>query len=241
MKKIVFFGAPDKSHLLLALGKLLAAAGQKVLLVDSTTAQSTQGYLPISVERPGVFVTEFEGFDVAGGFITFGQLDRYMKQTEGDWPDYDVLVLDTDHAEFVKGEELPAYDRRVWCSNFEKLAMRKNAELMKRLCPAESAVKPLPFYKLVSPFVLATVTESYIDAGLAPDAAMWLEPVFRIPFDERDFAARIDDQHHSRIDARRLSGAYRRTIMSLAKQLSGLDERTIKAAWKRARRDRRGT
>lgn len=241
MKKIVFFGVPDKSHLLLTVGKLLTATGQKVLLVDSTTSQSVRGYLPLSDDRPGGFITEFEGVDIAGGFLTFGHLDRDMRQTEGKWPDYDVLLLDTDHAEFVKGRELSGYAHRFWCSSLEKLAMQKNAELMKRLCLAESAVQPLPFFKLVHPFVQATVTESYVDSQLASNSVQWLEPVYRTPFDERDVSAQIDDQHHNRIDVKRLSGAYRRTVISMTKQLSGLDERTIKTAWKRIRRDRRGT
>jgi hypothetical protein len=164
-----------------------------------------------------------------------------MKQTEGKWPDYDVLLLDTDHTEFVKGRELPEFAHRIWCSSLDKLAMNKNAELMKRLCLAESAVQPLPFFRLVHPFIQATVSESYVDSQLASDTVQWLEPVFRIPFDERDVSAQIDNQHHNRIELKRLSGAYRRTVMSLMRHVSGLDERTIKAAWKRARRDRRGT
>ena len=65
MKKIVFFGAPDKSHLLLVLGKLLTALERKVLIVDSTLAQSMQGYLPQCGIR--LSLREFEGMDVATG------------------------------------------------------------------------------------------------------------------------------------------------------------------------------
>lgn len=241
MKNIVFFGAPDKSHLLLTLGKLLVAAGQKVLLVDSTMAQSVLGYLPLSGERPSAFVTEFEGLDVSAGFITFGQLDRYMKQTEGKWPDYDVMLLDTDHTEFVKGLDLSTFTHCFWCSSLEKLALQKNAELMQRLCLAESAAQPLPFFKLLYPFVQAAITEAYIDSQIASYPIQWLDPVFRIPLDERDISTKIDNQHHSRIDVKKLSGAYIRTVLSMSKQLFNLDERTVKTAWKRVRRDRRGT
>ncbi|MFC0213869.1 hypothetical protein ACFFK0_15670 [Paenibacillus chartarius] len=241
MKQIVFFGAPDKSHLLLMLGKLLATAGQRVLLVDSTFAQSVQAYLPDSEERPAAFITEFEGMDVAGGFITFHQLDRYLKQTEGKWPQYDVMLLDTDHTEFVQGRELSSFAHRVWCGSFEKLALKKNAELMRRLGLAQSAAKLLPFFKLVYPFVESTMTEGYFDFLYMPDAAQWQEPVFRIPLDDRDVSAMIDNQHHSRIQVKKLSGSYVRTVLSMARTLFDWDRRTVKTAWKRARRDRRGT
>lgn len=241
MKKIVFLGATDKSHLLLTLGKLLAAAGQNVLLVDSTTMQTTQSYLPQTEERRGAFVTEFEGIDVAGGFITHTQLDQYVRKTEGQWPAYDVFLLDTDHTEFVKGRELPDFAHRVWCSNLEKAAMVKNAALMRRLCLAESAVQPLPFFKLVSPSLQTTVSEAYIESQLEGGPLQWLEPVFRFPLDERDLSVQLDNQHHSRIDVRRCSGAYRRTMLAMMRQLSGCGEKTANLAWKRVRRDRRGT
>lgn len=243
MKKIVFLGAPDKSHLLLVLGKLLVAAGQKVLIVDSTIAQSILGFMPSPDERQASFVTEFEGMDIAAGFLTFGQLDHFLKQTEteGGWANYDVFLLDTDHTEFVKGKDLPSFDQRVWCSNLEKLAMLKNAELMRRLCLTESTIRPLSFFKLVNPFLQSTIAESYIDSHVTTEAVEWQEPVFRIPFDERDVSVRIDHQHHSRIELRKLSPAYRHTVYSMAKHIFGLDERTIKAAWKRARRVFRGS
>ncbi|HUC91954.1 MAG TPA: hypothetical protein VMS09_07990 [Paenibacillus sp.] len=241
MKQIVFFGAPDKSHLLLVLGKLLTAAGLRVLHVDSTIAQSAQGYLPQSDERTGAFVTEFEGLDVAGGFITYNQLDRYMKQMEGKWPHYDVMLLDTDHAEFVKGRELEAFAHRVWCSSFEKLALQKNAELIKRLCLAESAAQPLPFFKLLYPFVQTTITEAYIHSHYEDDPVQWLEPVFRIPLDDRDVSATIDNQHHARIDVRKLSGAYIQTVFSMSRTLFDMDGRTVKTALKQVRRNRRGS
>lgn len=240
MKQIVFFGTPDKSHLLLVLGKLLVAAGQRVLLVDSTIAQSVQGYLPPSDERPGAFVIEFEGMDVAGGFIMYNQLDRYLKRLEGKWPHYDVMLLDTDHTEFVKGRELPAFAHRVWCSSFETLALKKNAELMERLCLAESAMQPLPFCKLIYPFVQTTVTEEYIHSYFEDDSIYWQDSVFRIPLDDRDVSAKIDNQHHARIDVRKLSRTYVRTVSSMLKTLFDLDAQSVKMAWKRVRRDRRG-
>ena len=43
MKKIVFIGIAEKTHALLVLGRLLAALGHKVLLVDSTMAQLIRG------------------------------------------------------------------------------------------------------------------------------------------------------------------------------------------------------
>ena len=239
MKNVVFLGAPEKSHLLLTLGKLLAEAGQKVLLLDSTIAQSLQAYLPVSDERPGTVVTEFAGMDAAVGFITRGQLEHYFRQTEGQWPAYDVLLLDTDHTQFVSGRELPEFTHRVWCSNFHRLVLQKNTELLERLCLAELPAQPLPFFKLLIPFVDTTISPAYIDSLYASHPIRWEEPAFRIPLDERDLSTIMDNQHHGRIDVRKLSGAYIDTVCSMAKTLFDLEKREIRSAWKRMRRGER--
>ncbi|MED4599659.1 hypothetical protein P9314_02935 [Paenibacillus validus] len=233
MKKIVFFGAPDKSHLLLVLGKLLTALEQKVLIVDSTLAQSMQGYLP-QVEF-GYSLREFEGIDVATGLLTSAQLERSVLQSAGEAA-YDVMLLDTDHTEFVKGRDLPGYDKRVWCSNYSRLGMQINASLMQRLCLHEAEGQPLTFYKLITPTLPTAIPESYIDSLLPHQTVRWEETVFRFPLDERNLSVELDNQHHGRIDIRRLSGTYRRTVLDMLQQLFDCDAKTARQAWARSRK-----
>lgn len=233
MKKVVFFGAPDKSHLLLVLGKLLTAMERKVLIVDSTLAQSMQGYLPRA--DFGDSLREFEGIDVATGLITPAQLERSLLQAEGEAA-YDVMLLDTDHTEFVKGRELPGYDKRIWCSNWSRLGMHKNAELMQRLCLHEAEGQPLSFYKLITPTLPIAIPESYIDLLLPQQAVRWEDTVFRFPLDERDMSVELDNQHHGRIDIRRLTGTFRRTVLDMLQQLFDCDAKTARRAWARARK-----
>ncbi|MFC0213335.1 hypothetical protein ACFFK0_12875 [Paenibacillus chartarius] len=233
MKKVVFFGAPDKSHLLLVLGKLLTVLDQKVLIVDSTLAQSMQGYLP-QVEFSNS-LREFEGFDVATGLITSAQLERSIRQTV-DEAAYDIMLLDTDHTEFVKGQELPGYDKRVWCSNYSRLGMQINANLMQRLCLHEAEGQPLSFYKLITPTLPITIPESYIDSLLPQQAVRWEDAVFRFPLDERDMSVELDNQHHGRINIKRLTGTYRRTVLDMLQQLFDCDAKTARRAWARARK-----
>lgn len=231
MKKIVFFGAPDKSHLLLVLGKLLTALDCKVLIVDSTLGQWMQGYLP-NVEL-GHTLREFEGIDVATGLLTSAQLERSLRQAEAA---YDVMLLDTDHTEFVKGRELPGYDKRVWCSNYNRLGMQINAKLMQRLCLHEAKEQPLSFYKMISPTLPTTIPESYIDLLLPQGAVRWEDSVFRFPLDERNLSVELDNQHHSRIDIRRLTGDYRHTVLDMVQQLLDCDAKAARRAWARSRK-----
>lgn len=233
MKKIVFFGAPDKSHLLLVLGKLLTALGQRVLIVDSTLAQTMQGYLP-KVDF-GHSLREFEGIDIATGLITQAQLDRSLLQVGGEAA-YDVILIDTDHTELVKGRDLPVYDKRVWCSNLNRLSMYRSAELMQRLCLHEAEGAPLSFFKLLTPTLPLSIPETYVDSLLPQQAIRWEETVFRLPLDERDMSVDLDNQHHSRIDIRRLSGAHRRTVQDMLVNLFDCDAKAARRAWAQVRK-----
>lgn len=231
MKKIVFFGAPEKSHLLLVLGKLLTALDRRVLIVDSTLGQWMQGYLP-NVEL-GYALQEFEGMDVSTGLLTSAQLERSLRQAEAT---YDVMLLDTDHTEFVKGRELPGYDKRVWCSNYSRLGMQINAKLMQRLCLHEAEGHPLSFYKMISPTLPTAIPESYIDSLLPQGAVRWEDRVFRFPLDERNLSVELDNQHHHRIDIRRLTGEYRQTVLDMLQQLLDCDAKTARRAWAHSRK-----
>lgn len=230
MKKIVFLGAPDKSHLLLILGKLLAVTGQKVIVVDSTLRQGMQGYIPDSEAH--LSIREFEGVDVALGFVTLAQLERHLQES------YDVLLLDTDHTEFVKGRDLSAYDKRVWCCSYGRLHLQRNAELMQRLCLHEAEGRPLSFNKMLTQLVPVSITEAYLDELLDMQHIQWEDAAFRFALDERNTSVELDNQHHSRLDVRRLTGSYRRTVLDMVKHLLEWDERTVRQAWKQMRKAR---
>ncbi len=238
MKTIVFMGAPEKSHLLLTLGRLLTELGQKVLMVDSTTRQTMQAYLPEPEHRWTVSVTEFAHMDVAIGFMAYAQLDYYFQDREGGWPIYDVLLLDTDHSQFMNGQELAKAQTRVWCSSFHRRELLHNVDLLQQL---DLAAQPLSFYPLQIPFVPTTLSLDYIQSLYASYPIQWQEPTFQLSEEERDRSAILDNQHHGRIHVRHLSGSYVESVWGMASAWFNLERRSIRAAWKQMRRgDRRG-
>lgn len=235
MKKIAFLGAPDKSHLLLILGKLLTTMGLKVLLVDSTIGQGVRSYLPDSSYLTAVY--EFKGMDIAYGFITAAQLERQL-QPQTTAKSYDIMLLDTDHTEFLSRKELLSYDKRVWCSSQWKHHLKRNAELMQRLCLHEVEERPLSFYKMLTQLVPVSITEAYLDELLDTQHIQWENPIFRFALDERNLTVELENQHQNRIDIRRITGSYRRTVLDMVKHLLKWDERAAQQAWKQLRKAR---
>lgn len=229
MKRIVFFGAVDKSHVLLVLGRLLTELDYKVLLVDSTMAQTIRGYLPYATSSCAV--QEFEGMDVAYGYINAMQLERGLRQPINA-TDYDIMLLDTDHTEFVVGKELSSYEKRVWCWDGKKYSLQRNEDLLLRLCLHEAV--PFEFYRMLSPALRGISSEWWTDMQIRH--LQWEETEFRFPLDERDASVDLNNQHHSRIHLRGLSGIYRQTLLTMLEQLGDCDGKAARRAWSRTRK-----
>lgn len=230
MKKIVFIGVADKTHALLVLGRLLAALGHKVLLVDSTMAQSIRGYLPNAYTSSAV--QDFEGMDVAYGYLTPEQLERGLAQA-GTTPTYNVMLVDTDHTEFVFRHNLSQFDKLVWCWDGKRLSLEKNEALMLRL-GLQDAESPVTFFEMLAPAIPGHLAAWRAEMQLRH--IQWEEAVFRFPLDERDAAADLNNQHHGRIDLRGLSGAYRYTLLTMLEQLGDCDRKAARRAWSIARK-----
>lgn len=64
MKTIGFIGAYDKTDFIIYVGKVIAALGRKVLIVDNTLAQKARYVVPV-INPTKAYVTEFEQIDVA--------------------------------------------------------------------------------------------------------------------------------------------------------------------------------
>lgn len=230
MNRIVFFGAADKSHVLLVLGRLLAEMDHKVLLVDSTMAQAIRGYLPYATSSCAI--QEFEGMDVAFGYINGRQLEQGLTQPITA-TDYDIMLLDTDHTEFVAGKEVSTYEKRVWCWDGKRSSLLRNEELLVRLCLHE-ATTPLMFYRMLSPTLKGALSEWRSDIRM--HQLQWEETEFQFPFDEQDAAIDLENQHHGRIQLRGLSGAYKQNLLTMLQQLCECDSKAARKAWSSVRK-----
>ncbi|OZQ68867.1 hypothetical protein CA600_05450 [Paenibacillus sp. VTT E-133280] len=227
MKKIIFIGAADKTHVLLVLGRLLVALGHKVLLVDSTVAQAIRGYLPhASVGRA---VQDYEGMDVAYGYFTPWQLEKGLDET----PSYDIMLVDTDHTEFVHPAGLHHFNKRVWCWDGKRLSLEKNEELMLRL-GLQDAESPITFFEMLDPAIPGHLAAWRAEMRMRH--IQWEETVFRFPLDERDAAVDLNNQHHGRIDLRGLTGAFREVLLTMLEQLGECDRKAARRAWAIARK-----
>ncbi len=230
MKKIIFIGVADKTHALLVLGRLLTVLGNKVLVVDSTVTQSIRGYLPHAYASSAV--QEFEGMDVAYGYLTPDQLERGLVQA-GTTMTYDIMLLDTDHSEFVYSHNLSQFDKRVWCWDGKRLSLQKNEELMHRL-GLQNMEAPVSFFELLSPALPGKLAAWRAEMRLRH--IQWEDTLFRFPLDERDATVDLNNQHYGHIDLRGLTGMYREMLLTMLEQLGNCNRKSARRAWSIARK-----
>lgn len=232
MKRILFAGACDKSDVLLAVCKLLAHADLKVLLVDATREQHCS-YAVQSID-PSYPITEYEGFDVARSLLSSDQLTAFFAEAQEDLNKYDCLLIDTDLPETIGSWQ--DVNGRVLTTNLERSTLLKNQELLRELFAAHEEAGQVRMFKLILQAVDCGIDETYIESTLAEHPILWTEPSYAIYLDDVDYALKIQNQFSGRLHVKALSSGYKETVREVAQLVSGLDEKTLKAAWKQAER-----
>ncbi|MBL0385846.1 hypothetical protein JJB07_04210 [Tumebacillus sp. ITR2] len=234
MKKMLFAGACDKSDLLLYIGKVLALADQKVLIVDATREHLYQYSVP-NIDRE-YHVTEFEGFDVANGFTSYESLQTYMDAEQEKLDAYDCLLIDTDRPDAVAtwGE----IEHYALVTTYEKRTVRANQDLIEGIFSARRDESEVLFQKVILREVDCQINEEYVESTISEYPIQWSDPSYPVFFDDVDFAVKIENQFNERLAMKRLSKPFKQGIQDLALLISGLPDSDIKKALKQAERSK---
>ena len=82
MKKINFIGAFDKTDTIMYIAKLLVETGNKVLMIDATINQKAKYIIPTLDSDSISYVTNYEGIDIALGFMNYSGIKQYLNLPE---------------------------------------------------------------------------------------------------------------------------------------------------------------
>ncbi|MGM1023171.1 MAG: hypothetical protein ACQEXV_22295 [Bacillota bacterium] len=236
-RNILFIGAEEKIELLLYLGRILTAAGKRVLIIDATAQQKYRYSIPEIAK--GNLLTEYDGFDVATGFGKQPNgihevLQLYMKSNKERIESYDYILMDTDTVEFLSDiPKAPWHEihEHILVTNSDRFVVERNAELL------GSYIKDtiIPFARVQYPAVDTQVKEDYLDSVLSHLNIQFDDSrEFEIYFDEADYAAKINNQYESVIRLKSLSRNTRKALYGLAKVVSVEDGNILKTAMKSA-------
>lgn len=127
MEQIGFLGAFDKKDLLLNIGKILTTLNKKVLIVDATFLQRSKYIIPnVSQNGSMTYISEYQGSDVAVGFMNFNQILQYLGTSN---LNYDYVFVDSDNIQTTYSFMIPNYQKNYFITSYDRYEVMKAKEL----------------------------------------------------------------------------------------------------------------
>ena len=127
MEQIGFIGFYDKKDILLNIGKIFSYLGKKTLIVDATMMQRMRYIVPnVSANNSITYVSEYQGTDVAVGFINLGQIAQYLGANQ---LNYDFVIIDSDNIQTMYSFMIPNMKKIFYVTSYDKFEVEKSKEL----------------------------------------------------------------------------------------------------------------
>lgn len=127
MEQIGFIGFYDKKDILLNIGKIFSYLGKKTLVVDATMMQRMRYIVPkVSANNSITYVSEYQGTDVAVGFINLGQIAQYLGTNQ---LNYDFIIIDSDNIQTMYSFMIPNMKKIFYVTSYDKFEVEKSKEL----------------------------------------------------------------------------------------------------------------
>lgn len=140
MKKIGFIGAFDKSNFIIYTAKLLEMLKNKVLIVDATSNQKMKYIVP-SINPTKCYITDFENMDVAVGFDSWEEIERYLgiefdTNENGEEKilkneSYDYILIDVDEEKKIDLYNIQENNQNYFVTSFDMYSLRKGVSILR--------------------------------------------------------------------------------------------------------------
>lgn len=202
MKNICFIGAFDKLDLILYISKIIKNLGKKVLVVDATELQKARYIVP-TINPTKSYITRFEDIDIAIGFESYEEIERYIGITEDQKMKYDYALVNIDNGEIFKNFSNDNTIKNYFVTSFELYSIRKGLETIKQID------KPIKITKLIFSREINEEDDYYLDYLALGYKIIWEENKFNFPYDTQDIEAMIENQKTFKIKIKGLTQQYK--------------------------------
>ena len=212
MRKIGFIGCYDKTDLILYVAKILVAAGERVLMVDTTVGQKAKYVVPVIKTTPS-YVTEFEGIDVAVGFQDFNAIKRYLGTPEMAELGYDIALIDVDNSDAIENFDILQAEKNYFVTAFDAYSLKKGLEILGAL------TQMIRLTKVLYSRNMTKAENEYLDYLASEYKVEWEEDGVYFPFEVGDQSVIAENQRVSKIKFKKLSIQYKEALIYIADQL----------------------
>ncbi len=211
--------------------KILSTTGNRVLLVDNTLEQFI--YYGSQIHHGELKLTENDGFEITNGFLKLSDLEGFLTTNEK----YDQVIIHCNDPQFLSKSDLHKFNKKYVAVNNERIVLEKTVKFLNELFSSKGIDDgPIQLTKLVVNQVSCDIAEDYLESVLGKFPIAWADESFEMMFDENDFVSKINNQHSGQSDINHLSRLFKKTLIKLSEDISGLDNKEIKSAFKQAKR-----
>lgn len=205
MRNICFIGAFDKLDLLLYIAKIINALGKKVIIIDATELQKAKYIVP-TIYPTKSYITRFGDIDIAIGFESYEDVEKYIGLTEEQKMKYDFAIVNIDRGDIFKNFNNVDTVKNYFVTSFEAYSIKRGLEAIKQID------KPIPVTKIIFSNSMNETDDYYLEYLALGYKVMWDENKIIFPYDTQDIEAMIENQKVSKIRTKGLSLAYKEDL-----------------------------
>ncbi|MDU5140717.1 MAG: carbon monoxide dehydrogenase maturation protein [Paenibacillus dendritiformis] len=219
MTTAIFIGSVDKSDHLFAVSTILARLQRKVLLIDGTREQWSA--YRIAGPAPSMKLMNWNGFDVLTGCSNWMDAFRTLEREHEAAPGYDHVLVDTDSAAFFAPAQWAEADCRFLCQTAERYHIAKNKEWLAAFQRKQEG-EPLAFIPVLFRSVEPESELAFVkDLYHSEFGQRWSEAGVVIPEDERNWAAKMEQEHGGTLRLQAYARGTKRAWRQLLEQIAG--------------------
>lgn len=126
MEQISFIGVCDKKDLLLNIAKVMSKLNKRVLIVDATIMQRLRYIIPRISSTP-TYVSEYDGVDVAVGFVNLMGIANYLGRTT---LDYDYILIDIDNPQTLNTFMVQNSKINFFVTSYDEFELQRSLEIL---------------------------------------------------------------------------------------------------------------
>lgn len=205
MKNVCFIGAFEKLDLILYVAKILQYLNKKILIVDATVMQKSRYIVP-TINPTKSYITRFEDIDIAIGFESYEEIERYIGITEEQKMKYDYILVNTDKQEIFNNFNNTETIKNYFVTSFELYSIRKGIETIKKID------KPIKIKKIIYATQMDETDDYYLEYIALGHKIIWEDEKIIFPYTTEDMEAMIENQKLFKIKIRGLSQLYKESL-----------------------------
>lgn len=226
MKKIGFIGGYDKIDLIIYVAKVMTVLKKKVLIIDSTSVGKAKYIVP-TITPTKMYVTEFEGIDIAIGFSNIEEIKQYLGISNEDEWEYDIVLVDTDRRKGIEEFELEYANKNYFVTSFDVYSLKKGLEAL------ANVEKVIELTKVYFSKDMNKEDDDYLNFLSQDYKIVWNNEKLYFPFENGDLSVIYENQRFSKIMFRKLSVQYKDGIAYLVEDIiDGISDANIRRAMK---------